>query len=66
MLKDLNNREDFLDFLERHPEITVSVDKKNGGYIVNFPEGAEKKSYTYCLGNITLFCIYKGENISFP
>lgn len=66
MFKDLNNREDFLDFLERNPEITISVDTKYGGYIVNFPEGAKDTSYTYCSGNLKLFCIYKGEPIYFP
>lgn len=66
MFKDLNHREEFLDFLELHPEITISVDKKNGGYIVNFPEGAKDTSYTYYSGNLKLFCIYKGEPIYFP
>lgn len=66
MFKDLNCREDFLDFLEKHPEITVSVDKENGGYIVNFPEGAEQPNYTYCLGQITLSCIYNEKEITFP
>lgn len=66
MFRDLNNREEFLDFLERTPEITISVDKKTGAYIVNFPEGAEKTSSTYCSGNLTLSCIYNGEKICFP
>lgn len=66
MFRDLNNREEFLDFLERTPEITVSVDKKTGAYIVNFPEGAEDERYTCCSGNITLYCIYNGEKICFP
>ena len=66
MFKDLNKRDEFLAFLDHTPEISVSVDKENGGYIVNFPEGAEETSYTYCLGNLTLFCIYNGEKICFP
>ena len=66
MFKNLKNRKDFLDFLERYPEITISIDNKYGGYIVNFPEGAESTSYTYFLDTITLSCIYNGEIISFP
>ena len=65
MFKNLNSREEFLDFLESTPEITVSVDE-NGGYIVHFPEGAKDSSYTYCLGDITIFCIYNGKEICFP
>lgn len=66
MFYDLNNRKEFLDFLERTPEISVSIDKKNGGYIVNFPEGAQYTNYTYFMGNLTLSCIYNGEKICFP
>lgn len=34
MFNDLNNRKEFLDFLERTPEISVSIDKKMVGTLL--------------------------------
>lgn len=65
MLKGVKIKETFLDFLEAHPEISAQMDPKKNDLKISFPDDAEKVSYTYCLGEISIFYIYNGEEISF-
>ena len=64
-LKAVKIKQSLFEFLEEHPELTISTDD-NGNLIVIFPEDAENASYTNFLGNISIRYNYHGNSIKFP
>lgn len=66
MIRAVKIEDNFLDFLENHPEISLERDSEGFLYI-KFPEGAEQISYViYCGIVIHVSYKYKDEIIHFP
>ena len=65
-LKGEKIHETFDDFLSYHPELEVQLDDYGNIYSITFPPEAEKTSFTNMMGDITVYYVYKGEEIIFP
>lgn len=59
-------KETLFEFLENHPELTISADKKGNIIQVIFPENAENPTFTNVLGIITISYYCNGELVKFP
>lgn len=64
-LKAVKIKPSIFEFVEEHPELTISTDT-NGNLIITFPPEAENTSFTNFLGNIYIHYNYHGISIRFP
>lgn len=64
-LKGVKIKQSLFEFVEEHPELTISTDN-TGNLTIIFPEDAENASYTNFLGNIYIHYNYHGNSIKFP
>lgn len=64
-LKAVKIKQSLFEFVEEHPELTVSTDI-DGNLIIIFPPEAENTSFTNFLGDIYIHYNYHGVAIRFP